>query len=104
GLGWIVAGLHVFVRDTIQALQILMLFWFYFTPVLYTMEKVPPRLRLFAGLNPMALIVSGYRSSLLHLSQPNPIQIGAVFATSLAVFVLGALLFRQAKPAFPHVL
>src|SRR5215831_17942807 len=36
GLGWIVAGLHVFLRDTIQALQILMLLWFYFTPILYT--------------------------------------------------------------------
>src|SRR5678815_5558588 len=35
GLGWIVAGLHVFVRDTIQAIQIVMLFWFYFTPILY---------------------------------------------------------------------
>src|SRR6185436_12196124 len=30
GLGWIVAGLHVFLRDTIQALQIVMLLWFYF--------------------------------------------------------------------------
>jgi homopolymeric O-antigen transport system permease protein len=104
GLGWIVAGLHVFVRDTIQALQILMLFWFYFTPVLYPMDRLPPKLRLFAGLNPMALIVSGYRSSLLHLSQPNAVQIAVVFAASLAVFVIGALLFRQAKPAFPDVL
>src|SRR5499426_3315571 len=65
GLGWIVAGLHVFVRDTIQALQIIMLLWFYFTPILYTIERVPAGLRSFAALNPMALIVSGYRSSLL---------------------------------------
>src|SRR5205814_592810 len=38
GLGWIVAGLQVFLRDTIQALQIVMLLWFYFTPILYTMD------------------------------------------------------------------
>src|SRR5438552_5881612 len=72
GLGWIVAGLHVYLRDTIQALQIMMLLWFYFTPILYTMDRVPPKFRFFAELNPMALIVTGYRSSLLHLSQPGP--------------------------------
>jgi ABC-type polysaccharide/polyol phosphate export permease len=104
GLGWLVAGLHVFLRDTMQALQILMLLWFYFTPVLYTINRVPENLRFFAGLNPMALIVTGYRSSLLDLSQPSGYQIVAVLAASIAVFVLGALFFRQAKPVFPDVL
>src|SRR5262245_53565069 len=106
GLGWIVAGLHVFLRDTIQALQIVMLFWFYFTPILYTLDTpgVPDNFRHFAGLNPMALIVGGYRSSLLHLQQPSAFQIAAVFGVSLVVLVVGALLFRQAKPAFPDVL
>jgi len=104
GLGWIVAGLHVFLRDTIQALQIMMLLWFYFTPILYTMDRVPPKFRFFAELNPMALIVTGYRSSLLHLAQPGPVQVAFVLATSLSVFVVGALFFRQTKPAFPDVL
>ena len=107
GLGWIVAGLHVFLRDTIQALQIVMLLWFYFTPILYTekmMDRVSPALRLLANLNPMAVIVTGYRNSLLHLAQPTAVQIAIVLATSLGVFVAGALFFRQAKPAFPDVL
>jgi ABC-type polysaccharide/polyol phosphate export permease len=104
GLGWIVAGLHVFVRDTIQALQIVMLFWFYFTPILYTMDRLPENMRSFAALNPMALIVTGYRSSLLDLAQPNLIQIASVLAASVAVFIIGGLLFRHAKPAFPDVL
>src|SRR5215813_4225186 len=61
GLGWIVAGLHVFVRDTIQALQIAMMLWFYFTPILYPMEmmeRAPKSIRVLAGLNPMAVIVT----------------------------------------------
>src|SRR6267142_2004539 len=44
GLGWIVAGIHVFLRDTIQALQILMFLWFWFTPVLYPIDAVPENL------------------------------------------------------------
>jgi ABC-type polysaccharide/polyol phosphate export permease len=104
GLGWIAAGLHVFVRDTIQALQILMFLWFWFTPVFYSMELVPPRMQFLVKLNPMAHIVTGYRNSLLHLSPPNVIQIAFLLAGSLLIFVIGALLFRQAKPAFPDVL
>jgi homopolymeric O-antigen transport system permease protein len=104
GLGWIVAGLHVFLRDTIQALQILMLLWFWFTPILYTLERVPSNFRIFYGLNPMALIVAGYRSSLLDLPQPSAFHILGVLVGSFIVFLIGAVLFRQAKPSFPDVL
>ena len=104
GLGWIVAGLHVFVRDTIQGLDILLFLWLWFTPVFYSADLVPARLRYVFNLNPMAIIVTGYRNSLLHLPQPGPVQIAVVLAASFGIFALGALLFRQAKPAFPDVL
>src|SRR5205085_12114906 len=34
GLSWIVAGLQVFVRDTVQVLQIVLSVWFWLTPVM----------------------------------------------------------------------
>jgi ABC-type polysaccharide/polyol phosphate export permease len=108
GLGWIVAGLHVFLRDTIQTLQIVLTLWFFFTPILYPMslveQRAPKAILILAQFNPMAVIVSGYRNSLLDLSQPSALQIAGVLAFSFAVFVLGAFLFRQAKPAFADVL
>src|SRR5207237_4166567 len=70
GLGWIVAGLHVFLRDTIQALQIVRLFWFYFTPILYTIDRPTGNLRFHAVLNPMAPILTGYHTSLPHTPPP----------------------------------
>jgi lipopolysaccharide transport system permease protein len=104
GLGWIVAGLHVFVRDTIQALQILMFLWFWFTPVFYARELVPPRMQFVVNLNPMAHVVTGYRNALLHLNQPAGVQIVLLLLVSILIFTIGGLLFRQAKPAFPDVL
>ena len=104
GLGWIAAGLHVFLRDTIQALQILLFLWFWFTPVFYPIQSVPENFRFMYRFNPVALIVAGYRSSLLHLNQPAFSQTAIVMAISIAVFILGGLLFRQTKPAFPDVL
>jgi ABC-type polysaccharide/polyol phosphate export permease len=55
-------------------------------------------------LNPIAVIVTGYRNSLLHLNQPGFAQTAVVMMISIAVFVLGGLLFKQTKPAFPDVL
>ncbi len=104
GIGWIAAGLHVFVRDTMQALQLLVILWMWFTPVFYSIETVPQEFRFLFQLNPMVVIVTGYRNSLLNLNQPNMLQIALVLGSSLAIFVIGALFFRQAKPAFPDVL
>jgi lipopolysaccharide transport system permease protein len=103
GLGWIVAGLHVFIRDTIQVLQIALSAWFWLTPVMYGPGKLGELERL-AMLSPMAVIVTGYRNSLLGLAQPSPQQVAAAAAISMAVFVLGAAIFRQTKPAFADVL
>jgi len=104
GLGWMLAGLQVFVRDTVQALQIILLLWFWFTPVLYAMNRLPAQIRFIGHINPMATIVTGYRNALLNQAQPSFPDVLFVFITSAAIFVLGAMLFRQAKPAFPDVL
>ena len=103
GLGWIVAGLQVFVRDTIQVLQILIWLWFWFTPIVYTLERVPT-LKAIGRFNPLAVIITGYRNALLNQANPNLKEVAVVFALSLAIFVVGALLFRHAKPGFADVL
>jgi ABC-type polysaccharide/polyol phosphate export permease len=103
GLGWILAGLQVFVRDTIQVLQILIWLWFWFTPIVYTLDGVPT-LKAIGRFNPLAVIITGYRNALLNQANPNLNEVAAVFALSLAIFVIGALLFRHAKPGFADVL
>lgn len=104
GLGWIVASLQVFLRDTSQALQILLFVWWWTTPLMYAVDQLPVRFQRFMQLNPMATIVTGYRNSLLHLKQPEPTVVIVVSVISIGVFLLGGYLFRQAKPAFPDVL
>src|SRR5215831_942675 len=107
GLGWIVATLQVFLRDTIQALQIILTLWLWFTPIFYPMsmmDRAPKAVRVLARMNPMAIIVTGYRNSLLHIAQPSRIAIGAVMLVSMGVFMAGAFLFRRAKPGFADVL
>jgi ABC-type polysaccharide/polyol phosphate export permease len=57
-----------------------------------------------AMLSPVAVAVTGYRHSLLGLSQPPALQVAIAAVISLTVFLIGAFLFRRAKPAFADVL
>jgi lipopolysaccharide transport system permease protein len=104
GLGWIVAGLQVFFRDTMQVLQIVMLFWFWFTPVFWASAQAPENFRFLLELNPLATLVTGYRNALLHVAQPSTPQLTIALCSSVAVFLIGALVFRHAKPVFADVL
>ena len=104
GLGWLVASLNVFFRDTSQILNVLMLFWFFFTPIIYPASMVPDRFNLFVALNPMATVVAGYRSAFLELPPPPLENVAVLMAWTLAMFLGGALFFRQSKMAFADVL
>jgi len=104
GLGWILAGLQVYIRDTVQALQIVLLLWFWFTPVLYSIGRLPQKWLLLGHFNPMVTIVTGYRNALLNQAMPTTSDVLIVFAASATVFVIGAVLFHHAKPGFADVL
>jgi ABC-type polysaccharide/polyol phosphate export permease len=103
GIGWMAAGLQVFIRDTAQVLQIALSAWYWLTPVMYGLERLG-EFQNVAVLNPMAVVVVGYRNSLLGLAQPSAPHVIMAATISIAVFVTGGLVFRQTKPAFADVL
>jgi ABC-type polysaccharide/polyol phosphate export permease len=104
GLGWLVSSLNVFFRDTSQVINVLMIFWFWFTPVFYSAEMIPESFRLIVAFNPMATVVTGYRNALLQLSQPNLEQMLILLGWTLVAFLIGALFFRRVRPAFADLL
>ncbi len=104
GLGWIVASLHVFLRDTAQVLSVLLTFWFWFTPIFFTEEKFPKRLQPFLHFNPMFFAVRGYRGLLLTSNWPRLEDLVMLAIYGAAAFLLGGLFFRYMKRGFADVL
>ncbi|MCU0227213.1 MAG: ABC transporter permease [Bryobacterales bacterium] len=104
GMGWIVASLHVFLRDTAQLVSVVMTFWFWFTPIFIEESMVPENLRFLLRLNPMAHFVGIYRQCVLGTAAPNLEQFGLAAASAVGVFVLGGLVFRRLRPGFADVL
>lgn len=100
GIGWTVAALHVYFRDTAQLLGVLFPMWFYLTPIIYPTQLVPAGLRPLLALNPLSALVEAYRDVLLHGVVPaGPRELWLV-AMSLGTLVLGAVVFTRARRDF----
>jgi lipopolysaccharide transport system permease protein len=105
GIGWIVSSLHVYLRDTGQAMMVALTLWFWMTPILISEDffQGSAAKRMVLLWNPMSWAVRGYRD-LLRAQWPPPHDIGILGVYSLSVFVIGGLLFRVLKRGFADVL
>lgn len=104
GVGWIVASLHVYLRDTAQVVAVILTFWFWLTPIFITEQQIPLHLRFLVKVNPLAYLVRAYRYRLLTSRWPDPHELGALAAYAVAAFVVGGLFFRHLKKGFADVL
>jgi lipopolysaccharide transport system permease protein len=103
GVGWIVASLQVYLRDTAQVLSVVLTFWFWLTPV-FIPEQRYAKYRILLDLNPLAYLVRAYRDILLFNRVPSlhDLALAAVYAA--ATFCVGGLFFRHMKRGFADVL
>lgn len=98
GLGLMLGILNVFIRDIGQIMPIVLQFLFWFTPVVYPAEIVPPSLQTLLAFNPLFHLVGAYHSVLAYGQPPSvPALIGLTVLGSVLV-VMSAMLFRKASP------
>lgn len=90
-----VAYTCVFLRDLDTLIGHAMRLWFYATPVIWHQDLIPERLRWAIAVNPMAQIVTGYRSVLIGNGQPDLLPLTAIAAGSVVAMVLMTYLYSQ---------
>jgi len=104
GVGWVVASLHVYQRDTAQVLNVILNFWFWLTPIFVTEQAYQGKAGWLLAANPLSHIVRSYRFLLLTHRLPDFGDLGVAAAIGTAVFLLGGLFFRYMKRGFADVL
>jgi lipopolysaccharide transport system permease protein len=103
GLGMLLAALAIQYRDIKHAMGFVIQLSMYATPVVYATSLIPERYQLLYAVNPMVGVIEGFRACLLN-TRPMPwsfVAIGA--ASSLVVFIVGALFFRRKERLFADV-
>ena len=94
GLAMIVSACTVYVRDLEHILGVITMAWIYLTPIMYTMDIVPERLRFVFYMNPMTYIVNLYRAILYYKTVPGLLDLGISF------MVVGMLVFDRLQRGF----
>ncbi len=110
GLGLMLATANVFYRDTAMIMDVVILAWFFITPIFYPISILPTQ-RLVLGLdlnihrltyilNPMASIISTYRVILYHGAPPATDFFLRTFVSCLIVLVMGLFVFSHYSRVF----
>ncbi len=100
GMVFLFSSLNVFFRDIEYILSIIMMIWFYMTPIVYTVEMIPEKYKTLFYLNPMTNIVIFYRDILFYKRMPSFGFMGGVFLYSLAMIVIGFFVFQKLQKNF----
>jgi ABC-type polysaccharide/polyol phosphate export permease len=115
GLVLILSTLYVFYRDVIMVLDVVMLAWFFLTPIIYSLDWLGPPQTIMnitfspavvmRWLNPMASIIDGYRTILWGTTGSGPASMDPVyllrtFITAAIIFFIGFSVFTRSQHLF----
>ena len=106
GFAYVLAALNVFFRDVEHILSVILLAWYFLTPVLFPVSILADRPRELAllHLNPMTAVVVGWQRALLDGVPPEWDALAYAAAFGVVLFVAAFAYFRRAKDGFEAAL
>ncbi|CEK20359.1 ABC-type polysaccharide/polyol phosphate export systems, permease component [Chthonomonas calidirosea] len=104
GIGCISSAGAVTYRDVRQVMPVLLNILLYASPVAYGANAVHGKLHAVYMLNPLAVILQGFRWAVFGVSPPSLGSIIYAMVCSLAIFLVGAMVFRNAERGFADVI
>jgi lipopolysaccharide transport system permease protein len=102
GIALIVASCNLFFRDLERLAGILVMLWFYATPVLYSVDMIPQGLRWTIYANPMTSLVLCWRS--VFLGDPLSLcYLGAATGWAVLIFLVGLRIYKSLEWRFAEI-
>jgi homopolymeric O-antigen transport system permease protein len=110
GMAFFLSTLNVFYRDTAMIMEVVMLAWFFLTPIFYPITVLPSSYEVFGItlnlqrlmyiLNPMASLIQYYRDLLYLSTRTNLDFFLRTAVTALVILVLGYAFFLHFSRRF----
>ena len=97
---WLLSAVAVVVPDIAQIVNIALLLFMFVSPIGYSLDMVPSRMRLLVYLNPMTWLIEAFRFALLGI-RSSPWWYDALFLGAAAVAAAASgTFFRRMSPMF----
>lgn len=100
GFTFIVSGLTIYFRDMEHIVGVIMMAWIYLTPIMYSVEMVPERLRSVYYINPMTPVIQAYQEILYYeqIPQMKTLLLSGFFG--VVILFVGAIAFKHMERNF----
>ncbi len=105
GTSWITSSISLFIPDVGKIIPILLQVGFWFTPIFWNLEMVPPEYHSIFKWNPFFYIVNGYRESFIYHVPfwDRPWYFIYYWSVTGLVLFTGMVVYRRLKPHFAEV-
>jgi lipopolysaccharide transport system permease protein len=100
GLTFVVSAVSVRYRDVPQILGQLLTFWFFLSPIIYSVAQVPESFRAVVLFNPFAPFVVAYQHILLYNTLPSLGAWGQMLFIGAGALLCGVLVFNHFRWSF----
>jgi len=107
GMTLLVSALNVFFRDLQHLITIVMMVWFFGTPIIYPLSMVPEHSQPYMKfINPMTIYAAYYRNIFYYVKYPEGASFPSMIETitalgiTLLIFFIGYFVFKKLEPRF----
>ncbi len=100
GISLPLAALNLYFHDVRYLVGVVLMIWFYITPIIYPLAIVPERYKMVFELNPLSRVVDAYRRVLLDGTSLTMERFLVGMGAALVVFLVGYYLFKRMEAGF----
>jgi lipopolysaccharide transport system permease protein len=98
------SAINVLYRDIRFIIPLAIQLWMYATPIIYPLEMIPEKIKPLFYLNPMTVVIIGYRQVILSGLAPNIELTILAFALSSFFLIFSFILFKKLEPIFADII
>ena len=100
GMGFILSAVSVFLRDMFYIYGIIVMMWTYLTPIMYDIKMISEELQPWLKLNPLYHYINFAREIILYGRIPQPFTWTICLLSSVAVLLIGVIVFKKTQDKF----
>lgn len=100
GLTLAVSAYNVYYKDVKHFMEVLLQLWFWATPIIWSIDRIPEKYRTLIYLNPLTSFIKAYRDTILYNRFPSLLSIILFVCTGVLVFIIGLAIFHKKQRRF----
>ena len=100
GLVFAFSAINIYIKDVEYIVQFIINMLFYGTPILYSVELFPEKMRWLLYMNPLTEIINFYRDIFMYHRLPETTPVLYLLGVTVVVFFIGLAIFRKLEKGF----